>query len=252
MTHLLRAGLAATLLAWSGCTLAADLRVLTAGAVKPLVLAMASAFERQTGHRLLVDNDTVGALVRRATAGEAFDLIIVTPAGAEQLARAGKVAPGGGRAVARVGIGVGVLPGAPKPDLASVEGFRATLLAARAVAVIDPAAGGSSGIYLAQLFERMGIAAPMRAKSVLVPGGLTVLRLLYGEADLAVQQMSEIVNQPGVVFAGPIPAELQNYTVYTGAVATASTQVAAAQALLDLLASAQARALLEPAGLEAP
>jgi molybdate transport system substrate-binding protein len=252
MTMLLRAGLAA-LLSMLACSAgAADLRVLTAGAVKPLVLALAPAFEQRSGHRLVLENDTAGALLRRATAGERFDVIVVTGAGAEQLAAAGKLAPGSARMLARVGIGVGVLPGAPAPDLSSVEGFRRTVLAARAVAMIDPAAGGSSGIYLAQLFERLGIATAVRAKAVLVPGGLTALRLLSGEADLAVQQMSEIVAVPGVVFAGPIPAELQNYAVYAGAVSARSAEKTAALAFLDLLGSAEARALFARSGLALP
>lgn len=250
MRNLLRIALALTLAASGLGATAADLRVLTAGAAKPLVLALAPAFEQRSGHRVVVENDTAGALLRRALAGERFDLIIVTSAGIEQLERAGRVAAGSARPLARVGIGVGVREGAPRPDLSSVNSFRDALLAARAVAVIDPASGGSSGIYLAGLFERMGIAAAMKAKSVLVPGGLTAQRVLSGEADLAVQQISEIVAVPGIVLAGPIPAELQNHTVYAGAVAADAPD--AARALLDWLGSAAAAGPLKSAGLEKP
>ena len=231
---------------------AADLRVLTAGAYKPVVVALAPAFEQRTGHRLVIDNDTAGALVRRISAGEAFDLVLLTPGGLEQLAKAGKVATGASVRLAKVAIGVAVKQGAPAPDISSVAAFQQTLLAARAVATIDPQAGGSSGIYLWQLFEKMGIAAQLKPKAVLVPGGLVAQRLLNGEADIAIHQISEILAVPGATLVGPLPAEIQNYTVYAGAVGTAAREPAAAQDLLNLLASAQAQAVLKDKGMQAP
>ena len=231
---------------------AADLRVLTAGAYKPVVVALAPAFEQRTGHRLVIDNDTAGALVRRISAGEAFDLVLLTPGGLEQLAKAGKVATGASVRLAKVAIGVAVKQGAPAPDISSVAAFQQTLLAARAVATIDPQAGGSSGIYLWQLFEKMGIAAQLKPKAVLVPGGLVAQRLLNGEADIAIHQISEILAVPGATLVGPLPAEIQNYTVYAGAVGTAAREPAAAQELLNLLASAQAQAVLKDKGMQAP
>ncbi len=231
---------------------AADLRVLTAGAYKPVVVALAPAFEQRTGHRLVIDNDTAGALVRRISAGEAFDLVLLTPGGLEQLAKAGKVDTGASVWLAKVAIGVAVKQGAPAPDISSVAAFQQTLLAARAVATIDPQAGGSSGIYLWQLFEKMGIAAQLKPKAVLVPGGLVAQRLLNGEADIAIHQISEILAVPGATLVGPLPAEIQNYTVYAGAVGTAAREPAAAQDLLNLLASAQAQAVLKDKGMQAP
>lgn len=231
---------------------AADLRVLTAGAYKPVVVALAPAFEQRTGHRLVIDNDTAGALVRRISAGEAFDLVLLTPGGLEQLAKAGKVDTGASVRLAKVAIGVAVKQGAPAPDISSVAAFQQTLLAARAVATIDPQAGGSSGIYLWQLFEKMGIAAQLKPKAVLVPGGLVAQRLLNGEADIAIHQISEILAVPGATLVGPLPAEIQNYTVYAGAVGTAAREPAAAQELLNLLASAQAQAVLKDKGMQAP
>ncbi len=231
---------------------AADLRVLTAGAYKPVVVALAPAFEQRTGHRLVIDNDTAGALVRRISAGEAFDLVLLTPGGLEQLAKAGKVDSGASVRLAKVAIGVAVKQGAPAPDISSVAAFQQTLLAARAVATIDPQAGGSSGIYLWQLFEKMGIAAQLKPKAVLVPGGLVAQRLLNGEADIAIHQISEILAVPGATLVGPLPAEIQNYTVYAGAVGTAAREPAAAQELLNLLASAQAQAVLKDKGMQAP
>ena len=236
----------------AGAALAAEIKVLTAGAYKPVVMALAPAFEQRTGHRLVVDNDTAGALVRRIGAGEAFDLVLLTPAALAQLVVAGKLPAGGSMRLARVAIGVAVKQGTPLPDISSVAAFQRSLLAARAVAYIDPAAGGSSGIYLAQLFETMGIAAQIKPKAVLVPGGLVALRVVSGEADIGIHQISEILAVPGATLVGPLPAEIQNYTLYAGAVSATARDAGAARALLDLLASAAAAAGLKDKGREAP
>ena len=246
--------LAACALAMSVCisATAAEIKVLTAGAFKPVVVALAADFEKQTGHKLVVDNDTAGALVRRIAGGEAFDLVVLTPAAIVQLAQAGKVAANASTPLARVAIGVAVVRGAPLPDIGSVAAFTQVLQQARAVAYIDPASGGSSGIYLTQLFEKMGLAAQIKAKAVLVPGGLVAQRVVSGEADIAIHQISEILAVPGAVLVGPIPAEIQNYTVYAGVVSAAPKDRAAAQALLDMLGGAAARAVLQDKGMQAP
>lgn len=231
---------------------AAEIKVLSAGAYKPVVVALAPEFEKRTGHALVIDNDTAGALVKRIAGGEAFDLVVLPPAGMEQLTSAGKVAAGSTARLARVAIGVAVKQGAPAPDIGSVAAFRDALLAARAVAYIDPAAGGSSGIYLTQLFDRMGIAAQIKPKAVLVPGGLVAQRVVSGEADLAIHQISEILAVPGATLVGPIPAEVQNYTVYSGGVGAGARDPAAAQALLAWLGSAAARDVLKSKGMDAP
>ena len=229
---------------------AAELKVLTAGAFKPVVTALAPAFEQRTGHKLVIDNDTAGALAKRIAGGEAFDLVILTPAAVEQLVQDGKVVAGSPARLARVAIGLAVRQGAPAPDITSVAAFQQALLAARAVAYIDPAAGGSSGVYLSQLFEKMGIAPQIKAKAVLVPGGLVAQRLVTGEADIAIHQISEILAVPGATLVGPIPAEIQNYTVYTGGIGTAARDADAAKAFLALLGSAEARAVLQGKGME--
>jgi molybdate transport system substrate-binding protein len=244
------------LLAGGGLLLAAaaswsaDLRVLTAGALKSLALAQASSFEQQTGQRLLVESDTAGALLRRVQAGEAFDAIIVTRAGIEQLIQAGKVDAASALPLARIGIGVAAPQGARRPDIGTVAGFRQALLDAPRVAYVDPAAGGSSGIYLSQLFQRMGIGEDMARKAVLVPGGLVAQRLVSGEADLALQQMTELLAVPGVMVLGPIPSELQNFTVYVGAVSVSASDASAAKTFLGLLVRAAAQATDK--GMQAP
>ena len=232
--------------------MAADIKVLTAGAYKPIVQALASDFEQKTGHKLVVANDTAGALERRIGQGEAFDLVVLPPAGLERLAKAGRVVAETQAPLARVAIGVAVKRGAPLPDIGTVEALQKALLAARSVAYIDPAAGGSSGIYLSQLFERWGLAGQIKSKAVLVPGGLVAERVVSGEADLALHQISEILAVPGAVLVGPIPREVQNYTVYAGAVGASAAAPDAARALLVALSGPAARDVLTDKGMEAP
>jgi molybdate transport system substrate-binding protein len=231
---------------------AAEIKVLTAGAFKPVVIALAPEFEQQTGHKLKVENDTAGALTKRISEGEQFDVAILTPAALEQFVKSGKIADGSVQRLARVAIGVAIKTGAAAPDISSVAAFKKTLLDARAVAYIDPAAGGSSGIYLSKLFEQMGIAAQIKPKAVLVPGGLVAERVVNGEADIGIHQISEIIAVPGATLVGPIPAEIQNYTVYAGGVGTQPVDAAAARAFVQALSGERGKAILKAKGMEAP
>jgi len=123
------------------------------------------------------------------------------------------------------------------------------VLAARKVAYIDPAAGGSSGIYLDGLFQRLGLAEAVRAKAVLVPGGLVADKLVSGEADLAIHQISEILPVRGAQLVGPLPEAIQNYTTYAGAVSAGSRHPDAAQAFLLTLSGADAAQTVRAKGM---
>ena len=241
---------ASCLLAITGAQ-ADTVKVLTAGAFKPVVLAMVPGFEARTGHKVEVHNDTAGALAKRIAAGEAFDLVVVTPAVLQSLAQQGTVDGAATVRIAKVGIGVAVRTGSASPDMRSVEDFRHAVLQAKRLAYIDPASGGSSGIYLDQLFGRMGIADAVRAKAVLVPGGLVADRLVSGEADLAIHQISEILPVKGATLVAPLPEALQNYTEYAGALASKSGYPDAARAFLAALAGADAQAVIEAKGMVA-
>lgn len=245
------AAIAATILSVRP-TLAAEVKVLTTGAFKPVVMALVAEFERQSGDTVVVANDTAGALARRIEGGEPFDLVVLTPAALADLTAKGKVAAGSTAPLARVGIGVAVKDGAPRPDIGGVDAFKRALLDAPSVAMIDPAAGGSSGIYLAQLFERLGIADAIKPKAVLVPGGLVAERVVKGEAALAVHQISEILAVKGATLVGPLPSEIQNYTIYAGGIGAAAQQPEAVQKLLRLFSSENARRVLRDKGMEPP
>ena len=225
------------------------IKVLTAGAFKQVVVALAPAFEARTGHTLDIQNDTAGALVKRIGAGERFDVLMLTPGALKTLAAEGRVAPDSVTLLAQVGIGVAVKAGAPAPRIDSVADFKQAMLDARRVAYIDPAAGGSSGIYLDGLFQRLGIADAVRAKAVLVPGGLVAERVVTGEADLAVHQISEILPVSGALLVGPLPAEIQNTTTYAGAVSNETVHAAAGRSLLAAIAGPEAVAVLAAKGM---
>ncbi len=240
------------LLMFAGSATAQNLRVLTTGAFKQVVVALVPAFEASARVKVEVLSDTAGALTQRIQNGERFDLVFLTPAGLTSLSRQGLVDPASVKPVARVAIGVGVRTGAASPPLETVEQFTQAVLAARKVAYIDPASGGSSGIYLDGLFMRLGIADSVRAKAVLVPGGYAAERVASGEADLAIHQVSEILPVPGVTLAGLLPRDIQNYTTYGFGISTASRMASAAASFGAAAVASEATALIHAKGMERP
>ena len=228
----------------------AEIKVLTAGAFKQVLLALLPDFERTSGHKVTVENDTVGALTKRIAGGEAFDLAVLTPKAVDDLAKEGKFAAGSRANLARVGVGVVVKDGTPKPDISSVTAFKLALLAAKSVAYIDPAAGGSSGIYVAGLLDKLGIAAEVKPKAKLIPGGAVAEHVAKGEAELGIHQISEILPVKGVTLVGPLPAEIQNYTVYAAGIGAHAKESDAAKALIKALSGPAAAEVLKSKGME--
>lgn len=235
----------------AGSASAADLKLLTAGAYKSAAVEIVADFEKKTGHKVTIDTGTAGALQKRVSGGEYFDVLVIPPVAMAPLLTT-RVDESSAKELARAGVGMAIKQGAPVPDISEVDGFKKALLAARAIAYIDPAAGGSSGIYLAQLFQQMGIADQLKPKSVLVQGGLVADRIVDGKADIALQQSSELMGVPGVQFVGPIPLMVQNYTIYSGGVALGSGNRAAADALLLALANPENGKILKSKGLDSP
>ncbi len=231
----------------SSAVRAETLKVLTAGAFKQVLLAVIPQFEASS-RALKWETNTVGIIVKRIEAGETFDLVIASPAALVTLGKAGKVE--GGIDLAKVGVGMAVREGAAKPDIGSVDAFKKALLAAKSVAYVDPAAGGSSGIYVSGLIDRLGIGAEVRQKAVLVRGGAAADRIVSGEAEIALQQISEILPVKGAVLVGPLPSEIQNYTTYSAAITVGTREKPSAQALIDLVRSSAGAAAIKSAGME--
>ena len=150
---------------------AAEIKVLTTGAFKQVVVALVPEFEKATGHKVVVDNGTVGQLQKTVDGGETFDVLVLSPKGIEDYIKSGKIVAGSKAKLAKVGVGVMVKEGAPKPDISSVEAFKQALLKAKSVGYIDPASGGSSGIYVAGLLDKLGIADQIKPKAKLQKGG---------------------------------------------------------------------------------
>lgn len=235
----------------AGAATAADLKMLTAGAYKPAALELAAAWQKQTGHTVTIENDTAGNLAKRVAAGEFFDIVVMPPLVMGPYL-GNRLDQSSAKPLANVGIGVVVRAGASKPDLSTVDSWKQALLAAKSIAYIDPAAGGSSGIYLAKKFEELGIAAQLKPKSVLVKGGLVAEKVASGEAELGMQQMSELIGVAGVTVVGPLPIEVQHYTIYSGAISVASRNPMEAAALMRFLANPTNADLLKSKGLGLP
>ncbi len=236
---------------WAPSASAAELKVLTAGAMKSVVLALVPQFESQ-GHKVILDNGTAGALLKRIESGEAFDVAVVTPGVIDTLIEKGKIAAGTRANLARVGVGVVVKESAPEPDIGNVEAFKQALLNAKTVAYIDPESGGSSGIYIASLLNKLGIADAIKPKAKLKRGGHVADLIASGEAELGLHQISEILPVKGTALVGPLPAELQNYTTYAVGLSATARDTNAAKAFIDILRGPAGTAVLREKGMERP
>jgi len=235
----------------SQLTEAAELKVVSGGAFKQVLTALAAQYEKETGNTLAIVYQTVGQhLVLIRDGKEAFDVAVLTPEAIDSLAVEGKVVPGTRADLARTGVGVVVKSGAPLPDISTVEAFKQTLLAAKSVAFIDPKAGGSSGIYVERLLDRLGIAAQINAKAKLIQGGAVAEHVADGEAEIGLHQISEILPVAGATLVGPLPAEIQNFTVYAAGVGAAAQNEAAARALVKFLAGPHALPIIKAKGME--
>ena len=172
---------------------AAEITVLSAGAVKPAVADLAEAFGRETGHEVKFTFGTVGTLQQKIAAGERADLFFMTDVAIEELARKSIVVSGTRTDIARVGIGIGVREGASKPDISTLEALKQTLLSTKSLVYMDPARGGTSGIYFAGVLERLGIADAVKAKTTLWPAGHAAEPVAKGEVEIVVHNISEIL-----------------------------------------------------------
>ena len=225
----------------------ADIRVLSTHAVLDVLNEIGPKFERATGNRLSIGYDPAKAVKRQIENGAAFDVAIVTRPVFDDLATQGKILPETRADIGRSGLGVAVRKGAPKPDIATTEAFKRALLAAKSVV---RSTEGTSGIYFEKLLDRLGIAEAMRDKVKLGPSGRVAELVARGEADMAVQQIAELLPVTGAQYVGPFPPELQLYSEFAAGVASASKHREAAKAFIATLTTPEAIALFTAAGLE--
>jgi molybdate transport system substrate-binding protein len=230
------------------------LRILCAGAMHPIVDALADAFEHASGVRLAAAFASSGGVKARVLAQEAVDVAISTRSVIDELGARRLVMPQTAVLLARSAIGVAVRAGATKPDIGSVEAFRRALRHARTIALADPATGSPSANHLLGVFERLGMSEELRPKLKLAgaPAGKVVVVgeiVANGGAEIGIQQIAEILAVPGVDLVGELPAELQHITVFAGAVAATARDVAQAGRFLDFLASPAAALVIRAKGM---
>jgi molybdate transport system substrate-binding protein len=224
-----------------------SLRVLSTLALKGAVSRLAGHYEVANGVRIDADFAPTLALLERLRRGEDADLVILTREGLDEIVREGRVIAASCVDLARSYVGIAVRGGATHPEIATEAALRRTLLAARSVAYSRI---GASGIFFAQLIERFGIAAEVNAHAVVIPSGFTAEKLVTGEADLAVQQISELKQVLGIEIVGPIPRELQTPAVFSAGLVATSNDAGEAGRLLRHLASPEVAPALRESGLE--
>ncbi len=229
---------------------ATEIRLLCAVALHPAIDALLPDFEKSSGHKVTVAYGTAGAVADRVQKGEAADIVINSVPMIDRLQAQGKVVAGSRVIIAKVGVGAFVRKGAMKPDISSADAFKHSMLAARSIAYPDPAGGGASGIYVAGLFERLGIAAEMKPKTKLSTLGTLYASVASGDVDIGFNQISEILAQPTVELAGPLPSAIQNYTQFAPGIVTGSSQIDAGRALVMFLSSPAAQTILKEKGFE--
>jgi molybdate transport system substrate-binding protein len=230
-----------------------EVAVLSTTAMKTTFDELGPAFERDTGYALELVFGPSLQLEKRLADGEGADLAIVTHAGAQGLIANGRGRTGSLADLARSFIGVCVAAGAPRPDLSSTEAFTAAMLRAKSIALSKPVGGGASGAHMAAVFDRLGIAAAIKQKSIYGaggPAGLVGLIVASGEAEIGIQQMAELLAVSGVDIVGPLPATLQSITQFAAFVPTTARAPERGRALIDFLRRAAAKAVIKAKGLE--
>jgi molybdate transport system substrate-binding protein len=229
---------------------AAEIKLLCAVALQPGMAALIPDFEKSSGHKVTIAYGTAGAVADRVQKGEAADIVINSVPMIDRLQTQGKVVAGDRVIIAKVGVGAFVRKGAVKPDISSADAFKRSMLAARSIAYPDPAGGGASGIYVASLLERLGIAAEMKPKTKLSTLGTLYASVASGEVEIGFNQISEILAQPTIELAGPLPGPIQNYTQFAPGIVTGSSQADAGRALVTFLSSPAAQTALRAKGFE--
>lgn len=237
-------------LACVGTAGAAEIRVLSAGAVKSILEELAEMFRQETGHTVKATFGPVGATRQKLEAGEPADVVILTDVAIDDLAGRGLVVPGSRADVARTAIGVAVREGAPRPDIATPDAFKQTVLAAKSLVYVDPARGATSGIHFASVLQRLGIADAVKGKTILKDGGFAAEAVAKGEAELCVHQISEILPVKGVTLVGPLPKELQKVTTYSAGVVARSGAQDAARTFIAYVTRPAFKAKFAAAGLD--
>jgi len=225
---------------------AAELKVIAGGSMTASMNALAAPFEKASGHKLSIHFDSTPNIIARVNSGTPFDVVVVPVDVFKDAAAKARFAPGPTVDIARVGYGVIVRAGAPKPDLSTPDAFKKSLLAAPSIAFLPASAAGA---YVTKVFERLGIAEEMKVKTKVQAAPAQIApAVAKGEAELGVF-LTNVLVAPGVELVGPFPGELQQELVFTSAVAADTKEADAAKALIDYLRTQEATAIIKAAGM---
>jgi molybdate transport system substrate-binding protein len=239
--------IAAATLLFSGAVGAAEIKVLSTQATEEAYRELVPLFEQASGHKVTTIFTGTLDVQKRIAAGEGYDLIIMAGPAIDDFIKSGKIVPGSRVDLARSGVGVAVRAGAPKPDISSTEALKKALLSAKSIGYST----GPSGVYLAILFQRLGVADAVKPKLRQTPTGIFVGNIVAnGEAEIGFQQVSELSHFPGVDFVGPLPAEVQEITVFASGIQVGAKQVETAKALVKFLTAPAAAPSFTRRGLE--
>ena len=230
-----------------------EVNLLSTTALKTTIDDLTAQFERDTGRKLVAAYAPSTQIAKRVGEGEFADVAISTDARINDLIKQGRIVAGTRTDIARSAIGVAVRPGTPRPDISSVEAFKRALLGAKSIGMSNPNGGGASGIHLWSVFERLGIADQLKPKTTFGPGGpagLIGLYLLRNEVEIGLQQMPELMAVPGIDIVGPVPGEFQKLTVFSAGIPTIAKDAEGGQALVRLLKSPAAAAIMKLKGVQ--
>jgi molybdate transport system substrate-binding protein len=227
---------------------AAEIKVLSPAGFRPVLNELGPQFERSTGHKLVIQYGSAAGMKRQIEAGEAFDLAVLTTIFMDDVGKQGKIAAGTRTDVARSAMGVVIRAGAAKPDIDSVDALKRALLGAKSITYSPE---GTTGIHLARVIERLGIADDVKAKIKPAETPDAAIRAVAnGDAELGFGVTSLILSTPGAELLGQLPAELQDYVVYAAAIGPAAKEGEAAKALLAFLTSESAAPVVKAKGME--
>jgi molybdate transport system substrate-binding protein len=226
---------------------ASEIRILAPNAVKESVVEAVGSFEKSSGHKVMVSWTGTEAITKRITEGEVVDIVVNAAQNIDRLTADGKLSQGSRTDFARSSIGVAVMQSASRADISSIEGLKSALLTAKSIVI----SSGTSGRYLTELFGRLGVGEQIKSKIKQPPSGAQIADLLVaGEAELGFQQVSELIHVKGIQYLGPLPAEIQSYTIYSGAIHSQAPQPEAALAFLKELRQAETAAVVKRSGMD--
>jgi molybdate transport system substrate-binding protein len=231
---------------------AAEVTVMSTGAVKAPFTDVTAKWSKETGHKVSATFDPAGPLRQKIAAGTRADIVIIPVESLPALEKDGIVVPGTRRDLGAVSLGAAVKEGAPAPDVSTLEALKATLRSAKSVSYMDPERGSSGKYFDTVVLPKLGMRDEVRAKTKFGEGGSTADKVVSGEAEIAFQNVSELMTVKGVKVVGLLPAELQSPIVYSGAVMRDAKNPREAQQLLDYLSSAAGRKAFLDRGFAAP